>query len=432
MKRIVKPVVMVLLPLIVIVAAVFGAVTMYKAKPEVKKRDPVVLPPLIRFQEVETATVRFTVHSQGTVSPRTESLLAAEVSGRVIDVSDSFVTGGFFEAGDVLVRIDPSDYRRMVVSSRAEIARMMLQLAREEAEAEVARREWKDLGKGKPTPLTLHEPQLADARAALEAAEAALEQAEHDLARAEIRAPYAGRVRQKSVDVGQFITRGSPAGTVYAVDHAEIRLPLADEDLAYLDLPLVYRGNGNGLPGPEVTLSADFAGSVFSWKGRIVRTEGEIDPSSRMVHVVARVKDPYGRTEDPDRPPLAVGLYVQAVIEGRSAEDVVVLPRAALRGEKTVLVVDGEDRLRFRNVEILRRTRETVVIDSGLSAGERVCISPLETVTDGMKVRPLREGEEPAQRPDGTTAAPGVPNQTAGDGRDDAAVEVNVAAGRDE
>jgi RND family efflux transporter MFP subunit len=439
MKRIVKPILKVLIPLIVIAAAVFGAVAMYKAKPEVKKHDPIVLPPLIRIHEVEISSCQFIVHSQGTVSPRTESLLVAEVSGRVIEVSDSFVTGGFFEAGDALVRIDPSDYRQAVSTSRANVARMKLQLAREEAEAEVARREWKDLGKGEATPLTLHEPQLADARAALEAADAALEQAERDLSRTELRAPYAGRVRIKIVDVGQFITRGSPAGTIYAVDYAEIRLPLADEDLAYLDLPLIYRGGKDEQPGPAVMLTADFAGREYSWQGRIVRTEGEIDPASRLVHVVARVKNPYGRGEDPDRPPLAVGLYVRAEIDGRIAKDVAALPRAALRGDDTVLVVDDENRLRFRKVRILRRTRETVVIGSGLSQGERVCVSPLEAVTDGMKVRPLKEGEEPGQASDGAstasdktarTPAGGLGEAVGGTANTGGSDEGNVAAGR--
>ena len=427
MKRIVKPFLKVLMPLVVIAAAIYGGVAMYKAKPEVKKHDPVVLPPLVRIHEVEIGSRRFVVHSQGTVGPRTESLLVAEVSGRVIEVSDSFVTGGFFEAGETLVKIDPSDYRQAVAASRSNVARMKLQLAREEAEAEVARREWKDLGKGEASPLTLHEPQLADARAALEAAEAALEQAERDLSRTEIRAPYTGRVRQKSADVGQFITRGSPAGTIYAVDYAEIRLPLADEDLAFLDLPLIYRGNENGQPGPAVKLTADFAGREYSWQGRIVRTEGEIDPASRLVHVVARVKDPYGRGEDPKRPPLAVGLYVRAEIDGRAADGVAVLPRAALRGEDTVLVVDEGDRLRFRKVGILRRTRETVVIDSGLAAGERICVSPLEAVTDGMRVRTA--DEEPNAEADRDAGFKTAEESTAGE---ETAVEANVATGRDE
>jgi multidrug efflux pump subunit AcrA (membrane-fusion protein) len=194
-------------------------------------------------------------------------------------------------------------------------------------------------------------------------------------------------VRQKNVDVGQFVTIGSPVGVIYAIDYAEIRLPLPDSDLAFLDLPLVYRGQRASQKGPRVTLRADFAGQVHEWEGRIVRTEGEIDAESRMVHAVAQVTNPYGRGKDPGRPPLAAGLFVEAEIEGHHAKGIVALPRAALRENSRVLVVDSEDRLRFRTVDLLRVTREEVFVRAGLAAEERVCLSPLEAVTDGMKVR---------------------------------------------
>lgn len=385
------------LPLLIVAAAIYGAMAMIAAKPEVKTKKPEVLPPQVRVQKVHLEDRLFKVHSQGTVSPRTESQLVPETSGRVESIADSFVPGGFFEAGDVLIEIDSHDYELAVAQARAEVARMGLVLAREEAETEVARKEWDELGKGKATPLTLREPQLADARASLAAAEAALERAQRDLDRTKIRAPFAGRVRQKNVDVGQFIVRGNPVGIVYAVDYVEIRLPLADDDLAFIDLPLDYRGETNESPGPRVTLRADFAGRNHAWEGRIVRTEGEIDTLSRLVHAVARVTDPYGRGEVADRPPLAVGLYVRAEIDGRRAKDVAVLPRAALRASGQVLVVDDDERLRFRDVVVLRKTRDAIVVGTGLAVGERVCVSPLEAVTEGMKVRvagPATSGEE--------------------------------------
>ena len=268
------------------------------------------------------------------------------------------------------------------------MARTKLQLAREQAEAEVAREEWKDLGAGEAaTALTLREPQLEDARAAVASAEANVITAERNLERTQIRAPYAGRLRRKNVDQGQFVTMGAPLATIYAVDFAEVRLPLPDDQLAYVELPLHYRGEKKRQKGPRVTLKADFAGETFEWTGEIVRTEGEIDPGSRMVHAVAQVKNPYGRGDDPSRPPLAVGLYVEAEIEGTTAEGLAVLPRAALRGRSQVLVITPEDRLEFRDVDLLRTTREQIYVRGGLKEGERVCLSPLEAVTDGMQVR---------------------------------------------
>jgi multidrug efflux pump subunit AcrA (membrane-fusion protein) len=214
-------------------------------------------------------------------------------------------------------------------------------------------------------------------------------------------------VRAERVDVGQFVTRGVAVATLYAVDYAEVRLPIPDRELAYVDLPLVYRPQAGSEAGTEtaatdggspVRLRAEFAGREHVWTGRIVRTEGEIDPKSRMVHAVARVEDPYAREADGERPPLAVGLFVEAEILGRSVDAAVMLPRAALRRDEAgpgepardghfVLVVSDEGRLEFRPVEVLRSEREQVVIGAGLSAGERVCVSPLSAPVDGMLVR---------------------------------------------
>ena len=382
-----KRALMVLLPLAVVLIGALGALVMYMARSEAETRIPEIPVPLVRVQEVVPRDLQLTVSSQGTVSPRTESVMVPEVAGRVIEVSSSFASGGFFEADEVLLRIDPRDYRQAVVRARAQVALAELRREREQAEADVAAEEWEDLGGGDATPLALHQPQLAEARAGVAAAQATLEQAKHDLGRTEIRAPYAGRIRTKNVDMGQYVTPGTPLATIYAVDYAEVRLPLPDRELAFLDLPMDYRGEDEPGLGPKVVLSAEFAGKRHRWEGRIVRTEGEIDPRSRMVHTVVRVKDPYGRGRDPDRPPLAAGLWVEAEITGRKLEGAVILPRAALRGDDRVLVIDGDDRLRFRAVDVLRRTQEEVIIRGGLEEGERVCVSPLSVVTDGMRVR---------------------------------------------
>ena len=377
----------VVLPLAVLVAAAIGAFTMIQLKPEVETRRPDVRPPIVRVATVEVTDVPLVVESQGTVSPRTESQLVPEVPGRVIWVSPSLVSGGFFETGETVLKIDPHDYRQFVVTAEAEVARAELALELEKAEAVLAAKEWQDLGEGEADPLTLRQPQLIDARAAVAAAEANLENRRRDLDRTQIRAPYAGRVRKENVDIGQFVTTGSPLATIYAIDKAEIRLPLPDNELAYLELPLVYRGERGDQLGPEVLLRANFAGADHQWQGRIVRTEGEIDPTSRMVHAVAQVTDPYGRVEDSERPPLAVGMFVQAEIQGVVAENVAVLPRAALRNDGRVLVVDSSNRLRFREVDVFRQTNKVVVIRSGLASGEKVLLSPLGAVTDGMEVR---------------------------------------------
>ena len=388
----------IVLPLAVLAIAGLAAFIMIRSRPEVETQPMRIEPPGVRVQAVVLDDVRLSVMSEGTVRPRTESQLVPEISGRVTSVAPSFAEGGFFEVGDVLVTIDPFDYQQAVISARSQLAQARLRLAEEEAEAEVAQREWEELGQGSARELTLRKPQLEDARAAVAAAEANVERANRDLDRAEITAPYAGRVRRKNVDVGQFVTIGNAVATIYAVDVAEIQLPLPDEQLAYLNLPLAYRGTQNR-PGPRVTFRTTFAGSTYAWGGRIVRTESELDPVSRMVHVIAEVQDPYAAGPDPDRPPLAVGMYVEAEIEGREFAQIAVVPRVALRGRNQVMVIDDDNRVRFREVEILRSTTESIYVERGLAEGELVAVSTIDSPTDGMLVQVTNATDQLAGSP---------------------------------
>lgn len=385
----------VILPIIILFLGITGTVAIIKSRSPVPTKPPEEYAPLVRVMTVQPTTHHMVVTAYGTVKPRTESVLVSEVSGRVTYVSATFAGGGFFEAGDALVRVDPRDHELAVVTAKSQVAQARVRAELEDAQAEVAREEWKTLGAGKESPLATRELQLQEALAALASAEAGLERAQRALDRTQIRAPFAGRIRQTMVDRGQFVSPGTPVATIYAVDYVEVRLPIPDRELAYLDLPINYRGDQDRKTGPEVTLHAEFAGSRHSWSGRIVRVEGEIDPVSRMVHVIAQVDDPYGRTGPDENPmPLAIGLFVEAEISGHELSDVVVLPRTAVRRDQTVLVVDLEDRVRFRPVNVIRFSGSEAVIGGGLERGDRVCISVIAAATDGMKVRTLDVGEK--------------------------------------
>lgn len=378
------------MPLAVLAAGVLGAVVLVATGPEPQTMAPRLAVPLVRTVSVDAREVQLSITTHGTVAPRTESELVPEIAGRVVWVSPALASGGFFEEGDPLLRIEPADYEVSLERARAQRERAASEdtlarkeLARQEqlAEREVASASRLDDARNREKV----------ARASLREASASLRQAERDLDRTELRAPYAGRVREENVDVGQFVNRGVSVARIYAVDYAEVRLPIRDEELAFIDLPT------GGAPDegarPEVVLRARYAGADREWRGRIVRTEGEIDPQSRMVHVVARVEDPYGRDGRAGRPPFPVGLFVDAEILGRRAVDVVVLPRGALRDGDRVLVVDDEDRLRFRDVSVMRRGRSEAYIDRGLEPGERVCVTSLETPVEGMQVRPVASGD---------------------------------------
>lgn len=370
----------------ILLACVFGAVTLLATSPQLEPSVPEPVATTVRVIEVQPRSVQLAVHSQGTVAPNTESELIPEVSGRVSWISPSLVNGGVFERGDVLLRLEDQDYRSTL--QRAEAA-----LTRAEAEYEHARFESERLESLEARQLasrSAYEAALRTyrvAEAARQEARASLTQTQRDLSRTEIRAPFTGLVRRESVDIGQFVSRGASVATLYAGDQAEVRLPIADRQLAFLNLPVGIRGELPPELQPAVTLTAEFAGQALTWRGRIVRTEAQIDTMSRMVHVVARVDN-----DDQDSP-LAVGLFVSAEIEGLTADNVVVLPRSALRAGNRVLVVDAEDRLYYRDVEPLRLYQDDVLISAGLAAGERVCLSPIQTVVEGMPVKPVLQAD---------------------------------------
>ncbi|MCA8955082.1 MAG: efflux RND transporter periplasmic adaptor subunit [Planctomycetes bacterium] len=353
---------------------------------------PVAQLPLVRCITVNPVTQKLDVTTQGTVAPQIEIDLVAQIAGEVEWVAPSLVEGGFFAEGEVLVRIDKRDYELEVVQAAAQVAQADLVLSRESAEADIAKREWQALGKGKPTALTLRTPQVNEAKAALAAAKATLAKATLRRDRATIRAPFAGRVRRKGVDAHQFVSIGSVLARVYSIAAVEVRLPLHDEKLRFLDLPPSFRGEAASTGGPAVTLRAQFAGRTHEWSARLVRTEGEIDPKTRMIHVVARADDPYGRLPDSgERPPLAVGMFVTAVIHGREFKDVVEVPRSAVRGDGEVLVVDANSQLHPRRIHVLFADDSRAVLDEGLSRGERVCLSPISAVFEGMRVEVIAE-----------------------------------------
>ncbi len=379
------------LPLAVLASAALLTAVIVKARPKVERQEISVPPPLVRVIEAERRDLDLIVRSQGTVQPRVESTLVAQVPGRILGVASEFAVGGFFQRGQVLVRIEADDYRLGVAQAEARVAQAKVRLDLERAEAELARQDWEELGEGEPPSLVLREPQLAEARAGLRSAEAALEQERLNLSRTTIRAPFAGRIRDKRVDIGQYVSPGTPLAAVYSIDSAEIRLPVAQDQLAYLEIDLGPGvDDGSGLP---VRLFGELGGQVRSWPARVVRSGGEFDPRSRMLPLFARIDDPFALRSD--RSPLPMGLFVRAEIAGRTVRGVVVVPRQALRSQDRILVVDSDSRLRFRSVDVLRIERDSVILSGGIDNGEQICISSLETFVDGMRVRTLLEPETP-------------------------------------
>jgi len=378
-------------PLLIAALSVLGAFIVVATAPSVQYKEAARVIPTVRTIPAETRTLTYRVRSQGTVSPRTEVNLVPEVSGRVVWVSSSLAVGGFFKQGDLLLRLEARDFELAVKRRRASLKR-----ARSESEfavSELSRRQGlSDAGVASASQLSEARRTAGVAEADVADARAALEQAERDLDRTEIRAPFDGRVRNKNVDSGEFVGRGNAIAKIYATDYVEISLPIPDDQLAFLDLPDPRRANSlEAEEGPVVILRSAFAGGLFEWTGRIVRTEGEIDSRSRMVSVVARVEKPYDAKDADTRPPLAVGLFVEAEIVGPEAQDVIVIPRYAMREDSKILIVDGENRLHSKQVNVLRIDRDDVLIQGPLAAGERICVSPLQVVVEGMTVQTVED-----------------------------------------
>ncbi len=373
----------ILLPVIVVSAGVAIGLMLMATGPEVERRPPARMLPTVEVMVVQPQQYQVLLHTQGTVTPRTQSTLIPEVAGRIISIAHQFRSGESFAAGAELFAIDPTDYQNAIIIARADLARARLALAQENALAKHALDDWKKLGRQQsPTDLTLHKPQVASAKAEVAAAEAQLRQAETNLRRTHIRAPYAGRVLEKMVDVGQYVSPGTVAATLYAVDVAEVRLPLTDRQLAFVDLP-----NGNWHSAP-VILRTRVGRVVNQWQGRLVRTESAIDVASRQLFVVAKIDHPfqYKKQQQGSTPPLKMGQFVEADISGHLLNNVFVLPRQAVENDGQVLVVNAQNQIERRAVQVVLRKGGQVIVSAGLQAGERISLTPMPFAREGTAV----------------------------------------------
>ena len=358
---------------IFIVAAV-GAGVLNTLKPPPQTRDLSNVAPLVNSMVLKHHDASFRLVSQGTVRPRTETVLSAEISGTIVGISPKFIAGGVFRAGEELLRIDPTNYEAAV--DRAEAALTQRQIEFDGAE--------KLRSQGYRA-----ESEYASAAAALAAAQAELVNVRRNLERTRIRLPYDGMVRAKEADLGQYLNPGTRLGVTFATDYAEVRLPLTDNDLEFVDLPGAQDISATGsAEGPEVVLSAVRKGRMQTWAARIVRTEGVVDEKSRVTYAVARIEDPYRMVSDsPAGEALPMGTFVAADIEGTRVQNTVRVPRSALRANNQLMVIDEKNKLEMRRVEILRADAKWAYIDHGVVAGERICLTTIESPLSGMVVR---------------------------------------------
>ena len=387
-------------PVLLIVGAIgFNVVAgMLRDKPEEKEDE--IRATAVVVAVAEKRPVNLELSAQGETAPLREINLTAQVNGRVAWVSENLIEGGAFLEGDILAKIEPDEYEFRIIQARAQVAGAQSRYVSEEAESNIAAKDWAELGNGDRNALALREPQLAEAAANLASARAALREAELQLERTIIRAPFNGRVRTKMIDIGEYVAPGAQLGQIFSTDVMSVALPLTDTQLGQLGLNVGFRETDDS-QGPVVRLNAFVGGTAREWRGRIARTSSAYDRETRVIFAYAEIDDPYGA----DGAPLAAGLFVDAVIEGRAIQDSVVVPRTALRAEREVFIADANNQLEIRPVQVASSNRTEATLLGGVIEGERVIVSPIRGATAGLSLEVVDKNLADAATPTLANAA---------------------------
>lgn len=373
----------IIVPIAILVVGIAGARILASSRQAPERQQKPVLGPLVEVINAQPALVSTIVRGNGEVRPKTRVEIVPQVSGMVIAMHPGLVAGGHFRAGQSLLTIEPRDYELAVERARASVARAAVSLEREQAEAEVALQEWNGIHPGEEpsSGLVVREPQVRQAQAELAAAEADLAVAQLSLERTTISLPFDGIVESETVDLGQYVTIGKTLATVFGTKEAEVRVPLAERELAWFQVP-----TRPGIKGPSALVIANFGGVSQTWTGEVVRMEARVDPSSRMVPVVIAVPNPF-ETQGQELP-LLPGSFVKVEISGHDLDQVVAVPRHAIHEGGVVWTVQG-DQLNIIPVTIVRTDLDTAYIAQGLAPGDQVVVSQLDAVTEGMIVRTI-------------------------------------------
>ncbi len=388
------------LPLWVLGVFVLLTLLIVNSRPSVPQREKPQTPKIsVATQRIAVQRYRIELNSFGTVQPRTRSQLVSQVAGQIISVSPSFREGGFFEAGDLLVEIDPRDYDIQIEVAESELADAKVNLEEQLALAQQAEKDWRNIGaKGQASALALRRPQVAAAEAQIVSARAKLKQAKLNRERTQIRAPFAGRVLTQNVDLGQVIANNTVLAQIYGVDTLEIRLPLKNSELGYIDLPEAYRVAANGKNEavtqdtelPQVTIINNLGATPELWSATLVRTAGAFDDQTHELYVIAQIENPYGQpsvdAKQSLRRPLKIGQYVDARIQGKMLTEAVVIPNESIyQGSYVYLVKDGL--LQRQTVHIAWQNDREAVVSGGLMAGDELVLTPLGQVSSGTPVK---------------------------------------------
>ena len=359
-----------------LLVSILLALLMIFNKPSAEVKEKKINLPYVNTMMLLPQTVNAQISSQGFIRPKSKLNVLSQLNARVEWVSEKMEEGSSFSQGDTLIKLDQRDYELAFITAEANVLNAEVNLEREKAESDLASKEWSRVGGGTGSALALRKPQLAQAKATLEAARANLERAKRDLDRATFIAPFNGRVRSKSTDIGSTAFPGTMLGSIYSTDYFEIQLPIADQDVNFTGLDF------NGLQIPiegQLEVSINLSGHIVS--GKVIRAEAEVDSKTRMLSIVASVGMNGGVSDNL----VLVGQYAQAIISGMKINNVYVIPRNNIRNQ-SLWVVDSNRELMNRPVNVLRYESEYALVNEGIEPCDRLLLSRLSSLINGQKV----------------------------------------------
>ncbi len=366
----------IIIPIVILAVGIITFVGFSSMKKPPEEKEQVDTTPIVAIEKISVAPMTLHVDSYGVVAPKYETMLVAQVNGEIVELDDIFVRGGFVKKDQLLARIDPNDYQAALIDAQANMASARSALEQEVAQGKVAEREWKQITDTSPTELSLRKPQLAQELARVKAAQASVLRAERNLQRTEIRAPYDAMVESRMIGLGSFVSMGTQLGKLLGTAIAEVRLPVADNQLQFLE----EQGEK-----AKVSLYGDFSGRSVQWQADIARGEGVVDAKSRMTYLVAEIKDPYQITVKSANAPLRFGTYVKAEIIGQQLANASMIPRYLVVND-TVAILDNDSKLHYAAIDIVRQQGGNVIVASGLLDGDQLIVSALDYPVNGMKL----------------------------------------------
>jgi RND family efflux transporter MFP subunit len=377
------------MPIGILLGSIVITVVLIRNPTRVSESAPEIIPISVRVAEVQSESVQLFIESQGKAQAARQASLSSNVQGPVAWVSPSLEAGAYVKAGEPLLRLELADFETAVIRSRASYEQASAEAAF--ATADLARiTELAAKRLASESELQNAERAATVATARLADAEATLKQSELDAERSILRAPFNAVVASRDVELGQFVNRAQSVAVLFDADSVDVRVPLAIRQLGYLDVPMGFRGEFDSAQAPQVELTGSYGGKQYTWEGKLLRTEATIDPNSNTVQSIIRIEQP-SADRGGESIPLPIGLFVEARIAGKLVEDIISLPRSVIRNNSQVLVVDAENKMYYRDVDIYRLEQDRVLISGGLLPGEKICTSPIQAVVDGMSVRPVLE-----------------------------------------